>query len=387
MSTTRYTSVAITLHWLIATLILGLVVLSQVMTRYAEDDPFRFELIQWHKSFGILVLLLVVCRLLWRLTHQPPNLPVSIGRLERLGAGGAHVVLYVLMFLIPLSGWVMVSASPLELSTELFGLIPWPHVPGVSELPDKAAIAEQFVDIHHLLAKILVAVVVLHFLAALRHAIFLKDGVMSRMVLSRTHGRDNKQGIVLGLLIALAGAVFLMNTVQDAKAPNLAGSIQSSVPDSAVNSVETRVGFTAMQMGEAITGIFEQSDIVLIIDRKDSAASSLNATVKTTSVNTGDGQTDSTIVTANWFASDEFPDATFSSEQIDQAGVDGYTVTGVLTIRGVSQPISFPMAVTDGRASGSFTIDRKVYGVGNNGQDEFVDPSVTIQFEATASNP
>jgi len=207
------------------------------------------------------------------------------------------------------------------------------------------------------------------------------------MVLSRTHGRDNKQGIVLGLLIALAGAVFLMNTVQDAKAPNLAGSIQSSVPDSAVNSVETRVGFTAMQMGEAITGIFEQSDIVLIIDRKDSAASSLNATVKTTSVNTGDGQTDSTIVTANWFASDEFPDATFSSEQIDQAGVDGYTVTGVLTIRGVSQPISFPMAVTDGRASGSFTIDRKVYGVGNNGQDEFVDPSVTIQFEATASNP
>ena len=386
MQSNRYNSVAISLHWLIATLILGLVVLAQVMTRYPEDDPIRFELIQWHKSFGIMTLLLVVFRLLWRLTHRPPRLPDSMGRLEKLGASGAHVVLYLLMFLIPFSGWVMVSASPLNLQTVLFGLIPWPHVPVVSELPDKAEIAEQFLNIHHLLAKVLIAVVVLHVLAALRHYIFLKDGVMSRMFLSPSHGRDNSQGIVAGVLIALAGSLFLVSQVQLANAPVADGSVQTSVSESETNQMYSRVGFTVSQMGEAINGTFEETEVVLILDDQAPAGSTLNATVKTASVNTGDTQTDSTVVTADWFASDEFPDSTFVSEKIDPSE-EGYMVMGKLTIRGVTQSISFPMSVSGDRARGSFVIDRKAFGVGNNGQDEFLDPLVTIHFEATASAP
>ena len=386
--TTRYNSVAISLHWLIAILILGLVILSQVMTSYPEDDPFRFELIQWHKSFGIMTLLLVAFRLLWRLTHRPPRLPSGLGRLERLAANGAHVVLYLLMFLIPVSGWVMVSASPLNLSTVLFGLIPWPHIPILAELPEKATIAEQFLSLHHLFAKVLIAVVVLHVLASLRHYIFLKDGVMSRMFLSPSHGRDNNQGMVFGLLIALAGALFLFHKVQQASV--LAGSSQASESRSsgAVAGADvSRVGFTALQLGEDLNGVFEESDVALLLDQQDPAASRLNAIVKTASVNTGDGQIDATIVTADWFATADFPDATFVSTQIDPVADDEYTVTGVLTIREVSQSITFAMSVAENLAAGVFTIDRKSFGVGNSGQDDFIDASVTIKFEVTITHP
>lgn len=387
MQTTRYNSVAISLHWLIALLLIGLVMLGQVMSRYPDDDPFRFELIQWHKSFGILALVMVVIRLLWRVTHRPPQLPDSMRSIEKLGSGGAHLVLYLLMFLIPLSGWVMVSASPLNLQTELFGLIPWPHLPIVSELPDKADVAEQFVGIHHLLVKALVVIVVLHVLAALRHYLFLKDGVMSRMFLSASHGRDNSHGIVPGVLIALAGSVFLVNKMQQPAVPVAIGSAGVSASSTVDDLAVSNVGFTVMQMGEAVNGIFADREIILLLDAENPAASSLTAMVKTASVNTGDGQTDATVVTADWFASEEYPVATFVSQQIEVSGDDAYAVSGVLTIRAVSQTVSFLMSVVGDNADGSLTIDRTAFGVGNNGQDEFIDPQVTIQFEATVSKP
>ena len=79
----RYHSIAVSLHWLIALLIAGLIVLAKIAHDLPDDDPLRFELIQWHKSFGIALLLLVACRILWRLMHRPPPLPGNTKRLER----------------------------------------------------------------------------------------------------------------------------------------------------------------------------------------------------------------------------------------------------------------------------------------------------------------
>ena len=80
----RYTSVAISLHWLIALLIIGLIAIGKYMDGLEETDHLRFELIQWHKSFGILVLLLIVIRILWRLTHKPPRLDVAMAAWKSL---------------------------------------------------------------------------------------------------------------------------------------------------------------------------------------------------------------------------------------------------------------------------------------------------------------
>lgn len=393
MPSKRYSSVAISLHWLIAILLVGLVVLAKVMNSFEDNDPFRFELIQWHKSFGIMVLLLVVCRLLWRLTHRPPRLPSGLSKLERFGASGAHLVLYLLMFAIPLSGWIMVSASPLNLKTELFGLIPWPHLPAVSELPDKAAIAEQFVEYHHLLAQGLMIVVVLHVAAALRHQFFLKDNVMSRMLLSAEHGRDNRQGIVVGLLLAFAGSLFLVNQIQvnagSKVVANAAGTVNRADSSGDIPAgtpvVVSSVDFIALQLGEEINGVFERHEIFLVLN-EDAGSSSLKASVETASINTGDSQIDGTVVTDEWFASSEFPVATFVSDKVEKQIDGSYNVTGTLTIRSVSNIISFPMRVSNGIAAGKFIVNRTDYQVGNNGQDDFVDPQVTIQFEVSANS-
>lgn len=388
MANTRYNSVAISLHWLIAALLIGLVVLGKVMTSLEAEDPFRFELIQWHKSFGILVLWLIVLRLLWRLTHRPPRLPSHFKSIEKIAAGGAHLVLYLLMFAIPLSGWFMVSASPLNLQTELFGAIPWPHVPWFENVPDKPAMTEQLLNIHHWLAQGLLVVVILHVAAALRHKFVLKDQVMSRVFLSASeHGADKNHGIVPGLLLVLAGGLYLVNTVDLHSRTSANRSVTAEVNGDAAEAVVVNdsVGFTALQMGEPVVGVFDDIDLQLVLDTLNVSEATLNATLQTASVNTGDGQIDSTVVTEDWFASEQFPAATFVSTAIAPTEIDvnKYDVAGELMIRGVAQPVTFVMSLVDGVASGELLIDRTLYGVGVGGQDNFIDPEVTIRFQVS----
>jgi cytochrome b561 len=127
--TARYTVIAILLHWLIAVLILGLLVMGFVMSALPFGSPFKFPLFQWHKSFGILVLLLSLLRLGWRLRHPPPPLPAGSKLWEKILARGTHWAFYGLMLGMPLVGWLAVSASSLGIPTILFGLVPWPHLP------------------------------------------------------------------------------------------------------------------------------------------------------------------------------------------------------------------------------------------------------------------
>ena len=116
-----YGWVAIVLHWTIAVLIVGQWTLGKVMKNLA-DQRLSFDLIQWHKSFGFLILALAVLRLCWRLANPRPALPPETSGLERLAAGWVHRTLYALMLLLPLSGWAIVSASTLEIPTFAFYL-------------------------------------------------------------------------------------------------------------------------------------------------------------------------------------------------------------------------------------------------------------------------
>ena len=97
-------------------------------------------------------------------------------------------------------------------------------------------------------------------------------------------------------------------------------------------------------------------------------------------MSTGDSQIDATVVTAEWFASEEFPSATFLSTQITGNADAGYEVSGELTIRGVTVPVVFPMQLSGTEYSGEWVIDRTEFGIGVGGQDEFVAPEVSISF-------
>ena len=178
---TRYGMVAILLHWVIGLGILTLIGMGLAMTHLGLTPMLKFQLYQLHKSIGVTVLLAVLLRILWRLTHRPPPLP-AMPPLEKAAAEGTHRLLYALMLVIPLTGWALVSVSPFNLPTVLYGLVPWPHLPVLPELTNKAQVEAVMKFVHGKLAWALTALVALHAGAALRHHFILRDGVLHRIL-------------------------------------------------------------------------------------------------------------------------------------------------------------------------------------------------------------
>ena len=177
-STTRYGWAAILLHWLIAIIFIGQFGLGFVMVRLTSQRT-AFELIQLHKSFGFLLLGLVVLRIAWRLGNAAPVLPRSVGALERRTAPLAHLVLYAFQLALPLSGWALVSVSMLEIPSMPFNLFVMPNLP----LAESDASESFWTSAHWYLAYAGIGLVVLHLAAALRHHFWLKDAVLTRMIM------------------------------------------------------------------------------------------------------------------------------------------------------------------------------------------------------------
>jgi cytochrome b561 len=180
----RYTAVAILLHWLIALGILALIVIGLLMTQWpnAIGPMETFKLFQLHKSIGITVLLLVVIRVLWRLTHKPPALPAEMPAVEKGAAHGLHWLLYILMLGLPLTGWAVVSSSPFNLPTVLYNLVPWPDLPVLPHLANKGAISHVLGWVHAYGAWTLIGLLIVHMAAVFRHQIIKRDNILVRMV-------------------------------------------------------------------------------------------------------------------------------------------------------------------------------------------------------------
>ena len=179
---TRYTGVAIILHWLIAAGILTLIVMGLVMDHLSLDPMRVFQLYQLHKSIGITVMVLIALRIVWRLTHRPPELPSDMKGLERMAAHLTHAALYGVQIFMPLSGWAMVSVSALGIPTLLYGTILWPDLPVLSTLQNKVPVEAALKAVHHWGGWFLLALIVLHIAAALRHHFVLNDNILRQML-------------------------------------------------------------------------------------------------------------------------------------------------------------------------------------------------------------
>jgi cytochrome b561 len=170
----RYDATAQVLHWIVA----GLIVAQYVLAKSAVHLPLgarKLALLAEHKSIGMTVLILAVVRLAWRLKNPPPPPPTDMRHVERLLARVAHASLYVLLFAMPLSGWLMSSAK--SYSVSWFGVFTWPNLIG----PDEAAFG-LLKALHHFLSNLLFAIASLHILAALKHHLWNKDAVLVRML-------------------------------------------------------------------------------------------------------------------------------------------------------------------------------------------------------------
>jgi len=166
------------LHWTMAALIVAMLILGTVMVDWPDAElQMKFALYQWHKSFGFVVLGLLALRALWRWSQPVPPLPPSSSRFTRRASAFSHGALYALMLIIPLTGYLMSSANTLGVPTQIFGVVTVPHV-----LAPDARLEALFKTMHGWSATVLVALVALHVLAALKHAVVNRDGIWSRMV-------------------------------------------------------------------------------------------------------------------------------------------------------------------------------------------------------------
>ena len=171
--TERYTGPAIAAHWLIAILILAAFPLGLYMHELTLS-PTKLKLYSYHKWIGMTVLLLFVPRILWRLTHRPPA-PLPMPAWQHKIAEGTHHLLYLLMFLVPLSGWLMSSAKGFQVV--YFGVLPIPDLIG----KDKE-LGELLEEMHEVLSWSLISLVGLHLAGALKHHIIDKDSTLRRML-------------------------------------------------------------------------------------------------------------------------------------------------------------------------------------------------------------
>jgi cytochrome b561 len=176
----RYDGAAMIFHWLSAVLVLALIAIGFVMTRLTAGGADQFTLYQFHKSLGFMLLLLTTLRVVWRATRQSPPWPFGALHRGRAAARLLHGVLYVCLFVVPLAGWALVSASTLNIPTTLFGLVTLPHLPILSDLasPSRARVEPVLSRVHAILAYVLAGLVLLHSSAAIWHG----RPVLARMV-------------------------------------------------------------------------------------------------------------------------------------------------------------------------------------------------------------
>lgn len=192
----RYTKTAIVLHWLIGLLIIALLALGLWMHELPKDAPktAAFDLFNWglytvtmpepvsvrtfyfnlHKSIGITVMVLVLLRIFWRLTHVAPAFPDTMKGWEKKLADLGHKALYVMMVVLPLSGFIMSVYSK-------WGIL-WFGMPLVKGL-DNPQLRDFFVEVHEISAWIIIVLIGVHVVAALKHKVVDKDDVMKRMSL------------------------------------------------------------------------------------------------------------------------------------------------------------------------------------------------------------
>lgn len=389
----RYSAVAITLHWLIALAILSMIPMGLWMSD-AINDPAQqalaYRVFQIHKSVGFLILALTVLRVLWRLTHPVPALPLEMKGWEQFAARATHVAFYALMIAMPLTGWVYVSSGwavttdhPLAVATSWFGQFGIPHIGFVEHAAEVARrnIAFASMGAHTFMAWGAVVLVALHVGAALKHQFLNRDGVLAHMVpvfkhvdgptaaepKASTKWAERLAGLGLIAVLAVAGAIAARPapmTEGPAKAPVAASAPQDAdvVAGTAqawnIDKAQSKITFSGTHSGVPFTGTFGEWDAKVWFDPADLAGSKAVVTISTASGKTGDATKDGSLGGAEWFDPATYPTARFEADSFTALGGNRFEARGTLRIKSMTVPVVLPFTFDE--ASGVATVEGKV---------------------------
>lgn len=182
VTATRYTLTAIVLHWVLGAALVAVFAVGIYMTGLTMS-PLRLKLYNWHKWAGMVLLALALVRLLWRVTHRPPPLPLAIQTAmppwQHAAHHGTHYALYALFFVVPLLGWAYSSAAGFPIV--LFGIVPLPDFVSVNR-----ELADTLKPLHKASAIAMAVLVLLHIGAALKHQWIDRDRLVARILPGRS---------------------------------------------------------------------------------------------------------------------------------------------------------------------------------------------------------
>lgn len=386
-TTSEYTVTARFLHWLVA----GLIVVQVILAKLAENTDSQVRelaLLANHKSVGITILALATVRIVWRLLHRPPPLPAQMPRWQVTASHISHWSLYLLLFLVPVTGWLMSSASAYSVSW--FNLFQLPDF--VAPNPDLKDILE---ETHELLAKILIVIASLHVLAALKHAIVDKDGVFSRMATATM--------LALFAIIIAAGAWSLATpgrkiestashtTASSSAADEDTVAASPDLPAWRIDYEQSYIRFTGDQAGATFDGEWRDwtASMQFSADRPD--ASRFDVTIRTAAVDTQDDDRDSTLADPEWFDPANYPEAWYRASRFTRNDDGSFVASGQLTIKGNSAPVDLHFSVErDGGQRvllGTANLLRLELGVGTGEWEDtsWVSNEVTVNVRIEAS--
>jgi hypothetical protein len=433
---TRYTTVAIVIHWLIAAAIIFQIILGW-RAGDGPKGPETFALFQLHKSIGITILVLSLARLAWKLTHKSPPAPAGQPGWEKIAAHAVHVGFYVIMIGLPLTGWIIVSTSRINIPTILFGAIPWPHLPGLPELAAGAKDAWNNIGHlgHGLLVKFTYVLLALHLGAVAKHQILDRDEVFGHMAAGARPGlKEPRLWLAAAGFAAVVAAGYLYTPAKakaPAGAPEQSAADELALPDEAPAPAPTTPAAAApgaaapaapaetakaappvdsalkdpvawaVQKGShldfnlawadtPIQGRFSRWTADILFSPEALDRSKLTVSIDLASAGTGDGQRDESLQGPDFFNTSANPKATFTATRFRKTAEGRFVADGALDLRGVKKPLSLPFSLKiDGdtaTARGVTTLDRTAFGVGQGewASTDQIPAKIKVSFALTA---
>ena len=397
-----YDAGAMLLHWVVAALIVLQIAGGFALERTdVLPAALRFPAIQWHKTFGLLILTLTLARIAWRLINPPPEgAPMSTP--ERLLAGLIHFLFYALMVAVPLSGWLMVSASPRQIPTLLFlsSSLPFVHLPVPSAV--REAIEGVAVNAHTLLGYSFVALLFLHVAGALKHSVVDRAPSFSRMLPDGRLHRRRVRPLAVPVAFALAAAFIVAGVAagrrehSDAAVAAEASSAPAPpAPASAgnwrIDKAASRLSFEIAFSGKTVAGTIGNWNASIVFDPAGLGAGTARIEIDPTSVAVEEPFVQSSVPGPDGFDTANHPQAVVALDRFETTP-NGFLGHGTATIRGKSLAIDVPFAFmpeSGGRAHvvGSAVLDRLAFGLGvvNDPTGQFLGKDVTVRFDLSAA--
>ncbi len=354
---TAYGAVALSLHWLIGLSILGLLGMGLYMEGIT-DTYTRFQIYQIHKSLGITVLGLAAARVIWRFANVTPMSLPEHKQWEKKLAGLTHFLLYVFMFAMPLSGWIMSAAGGRQVS--FFGLFNMPAIIPVNEELGKAARAA-----HGYIAYTLMFFIALHAAGAIKHYLIDRDSTLTRMLPFLKPRRRASLGSRLGVgIVALVMAASLPAQAQNAP----------EAPKWAIDPTRSALVFEATQQGAPFTGDFKNFTGDIFLDPESPESGHAVITIDLTSVDSKDAERDQNLKGADWFNTGRFATATYTVTRFEKLEGGDFIARGNLDLHGIKKTLDLPFTLetkaleaggSEAHARGSVAIKRLDHAVGS----------------------